>query len=540
METGLDLRRQIAIVRHRLPLLIGFVLIPAIAAFALSSVQHNVYQAKATLIVGQSLSAVNPDINQLMVSQRLSTTYAAVATKRPALEGVISKLGLSQTPAQLALRVSAGAPTDSTLLEITAEDEDPAQAAAIANALAEQLIATSPAIQGRQTEFQKSIDEDLQATQDQINSIQAQVAKLSALPSPSPSDAATLETLQGRLVTLRSTYASLLAYSNADASNLLTVVEPAVAPTSPVSPKPLLNTLLAAVVGLLMGTGLIAFLEYLDDTVKDAETVQEIMGLGILGSIARMPGGRGRSELYRLATIVYPRSGTAEAFRALRTNIEFASVDAPIRTLLVTSSNEGEGKTVTASNLAIVFAQAGLRVILVDTDFRQPGIHRIFNVPNTQGLTSLLRSDEATVELVAQASDQANLRIVTTGPLPPNPVELLASQRMRAVLARLRAESDIVVFDAPPLRAVTDAAVLSSYLDAAVLVVDAGRTRRAALRQGQEALARAGAHVLGVVFNRVPRADLPSYYGPADEEAMADGPAAVASLSKDLPTGAPN
>ncbi len=144
-----------------------------------------------------------------------------------------------------------------------------------------------------------------------------------------------------------------------------------------------------------------------------------------------MKGDRARSEIYRLAALLYPRSGVAEAYRTLRTNIEFASVDAPIRTLLVTSSIPGEGKTITAANLAIVFAQAGRRVLLVDADLRKPGVHVVFDLPNAHGLTTLLRSDEVSLDAIAQATEQDNLRVLTTGPLPPNPAELLGSQRMR-------------------------------------------------------------------------------------------------------------
>jgi capsular exopolysaccharide synthesis family protein len=521
-----DLRRQLGIVRKWFPLLVASVLLAAGAAFAFSSMQQKVYQAKATLIVGQSLSAVNPDYNQLLVSQRLSTTYAAVATKRPILDNVIKELGLTQTSDELAFRVWADAPTDSTLLNLTAQDSDPARAAAIANAMAEQLIAASPAIQGRQTDLQKSIDADLKATQDQINAIQAQMESLAGLASPKPADLATLETLQSRLITLRSTYAALLSYSVGNSSNLLAVVEPAVAPTSPVSPKPLLYTLLAAVAGLLLAAGVVAVVEYLDDTVKDADTVQEVAGLSTLGSITRMESERGRSEIYTLATLLYPRSPAAEAYRTLRANIEFASVAASVHTLLVTSANAGEGKTVTAANLAVAFAQAGRPVLLVDADLRKPGVHRIFDVPNMHGLTSLLRSDDVSLDAVAHPTEQANLRLLTSGPLPPNPAELLGSQRMRAILERLKAGADLVIFDAAPLQAVTDSAIMSSYLDATILVVDSGHTRRGALRQGRDILARAGANVLGVILNRIPKAAQSGYYrayGDQDFREMAVG-----------------
>ena len=507
----MDLRRQIAIVRKWFLILVGSVFLIGVAAFQVSSLQQKVYEAKATLIVGQSLSSVNPNYTQLLASQNLSTTYAAIATTRPILNNVIGRLSLPVTSDELAKHVQATVPLDSTLLTITAQDADPARAAAIANALTDELIAASPAIQGHQADLQKFIDADLTATQNQITATQAEVDRLGSLASPTPADVTALDTLQGRLTSLRSTYATLLSVSSDNASNLLSVVEPAVAPTSPVAPRPLFTGLLAATAALLFGAALIFVIEYLDDALKSAEDVQEVVGLPTLGLIARMRHNRGSSEIYRLAALVSPRSVAAEAYRTLRTNIEFASVDGPVRTLLVTSAIPAEGKTVTSANIAVVFAQAGRRVLLVDADLRKPGIHLLFNLPNTHGLTSLLRADGSSIDAVAHETEQANLRILTTGPLPPNPAELLGSQRMRAILERLKAGGDLVIFDSPPLQAVTDAAILSSYLDATIFVIDARRSHRGIVRQGREVLAKAGANVLGVVLNRTQ--ELNSSYG---------------------------
>jgi polysaccharide biosynthesis transport protein len=511
-----DLRRQIAIVRAWFPLLVASVLLAAGAAFLVSNQLPKAYEAKATLIVGQSLSAVNPDFTQIQVSQRLSTTYATVATTRPILDGVIAQLKLGVTSDELLKRVRADAPLDSTLLNVVAQDADPARAAAIANALAEQLIAASPAVQGSQADFQASIDANLKATQNQIRTTEAQVEALSGLSNRTAAQDANLATLEGRLVSLRSTLATLLSFSASQASSLLTVIEPAVPPAEPISPRPLLNTLLAAVLGLLVAAGIASVAEYLDDRVKDADAVQETSGLSTVGTIARMKGDRSRSEIYRLAALLYPRSGVAEAYRTLRTNIEFASVDAPIRTLLVTSSIPGEGKTCTASNLAIVFAQAGRRVLLVDADLRKPGVHLMFDLPNTHGLTTLLRDERVDLGTIAQATEQDNLRVLTTGPLPPNPAELLGSQRMRATLDRLKTGADLVILDSPPLQAVTDSAILSSFVDGTIFVIDAGHSRRRTVRLGREALAKGGGNVLGAVLNRIPveaHSDYSPYYG---------------------------
>jgi succinoglycan biosynthesis transport protein ExoP len=509
-----DLRRQIAIIRPWLPLLVVSVLLAGGVAFAVSSVLPKNYEAKATLIVGQSLSG-NPDINQLLVSQRLSTTYAAVATQRPILDAVVKELGLEVPSSDLAKRVRADAPLDSTLLTISAQDADPARAAAIANTVAEQLIAASPAIQGREADIQASIAADVKATQNQIEETQAQAEILSAVSDRTPKQDANLDTLESRLVSLRSTLAALLSLSSGNASNLLTVIAPAIAPTDAISPNRVQNTFLAAALALLLIAGVIALVELLYDGVRDPDAIRDVAGLSTLGTIARMKSNRSSSEMYQLASLLYPHSAVAEAYRTLRTNVEFSSVDAPIRTLLVTSSMPGEGKTVTAANLAVVFAQAGRRVLLVDTDLRKPGVHLIFDLPNAHGLTTLLRNADVSLEAIVQATEQENLRILTTGPLPPNPAELAGSKRMRTVVDLLTSAEDLVIFDSPPLQAVTDAAILGSFLDATIFVIDAQHSKRRGIRQAREALAKAGANVLGAVLNRVPTraSDNSPYYG---------------------------
>jgi len=520
-----DLRRQIAIIRSSFPLLVACVLLAGGVALLLTSRLPNVYESKATLIVGQSLSAVNPDYNQLLASQRLSATYASIATTRPILDKVINKLGLAASADELRLRVIADIPPNNTLLTITARDGDSSRAAAIANAVAEQLIAASPAIQGRQAEIQGSIEADLEATQQQIQAVQGQLLALTDITDRTPQQEQLLQTLEGRLVTLRSTYAALLSYMSDNASNLLSVVEPAAVPTTPVSPRPLLYSLLAATVGLLLGSAFVFLKEYLDDTIKDSDDIQEVVGLSTLGVVARMKGERGRKEMYRLVTLLYPRSAAAEAYRTLRANTEFAAVDGPVRSLLVTSSTAAEGKTVTAANLAIAFAQAGRQVLLVDADLRKPGIHVIFDLPNAHGLTTLLRRNDLSLDAVVHATEQANLRVLTTGPLPPNPAELLSSERVRVILERLNSGGDLIIFDGPPLQAVTDSAILSSVVDGTLLIVDSGHSRRAVVRQARDALATAGAHVLGAVLNRSParaRGDEANYGGYYDPRESVD------------------
>ncbi len=508
----MDLRRQLTVLRSWLWLLIGAVLLAGGAAYAVSSALPKVYEAQATLMVGQSLSAADPNYNDLLASQRLSQTYAELVTTHPLLEKVQAQLALDESIDELAGRVHADAPANSTMIKITADDGSPTRAADIANALSAALQAESPAVQGRQSGVQSFIDSDLQSTQQLITSTRAQADQLTALPNRTPEQDDELNVLEARLTSLRATYASMLASSSSSGASLLTVVEPATAPADAASPRVLLNTLLAMILGLLAAIGLAFLFEYLDDTVKGDEDVEAATGLATLGAITRMKVGRGKSEIYRLATILFPRSPAAEGYRTLRTNLEFADVDRAIQTLLVTSSIPGEGKTTTAANLAVAFAQAGRRTILVDADLRKPSVHKIFDIANEYGLSDLLRSDAMALSFVLAECEQPHLRILPTGKLPPNPAELLGSHRMRTILERLKGEADLVILDSPPLQAVTDPAVLGARVDGTLLVVDAGRTRRGALRHAREALSKTGARVLGVAINRLGARDRDAYY----------------------------
>jgi non-specific protein-tyrosine kinase len=364
-----------------------------------------------------------------------------------------------------------------------------------------QLIDAVPELQGQQGELRTSIDVALRSTREQIDATQREIDDLAALSERTPDQETRLTALDARLVTLRSTFASLVASTSGFDTTELTLIEPAVPPTTPISPRTLLNVLIGALLGLFAGVALVLIRERLDDTVKTPADAEQTVGLPALGVITQMPGDRKRNEIYRLAALLYPRSPATETYRMLRANIEFATADTPMRSLLVTSSAPSEGKTVTCSNLAIVFAQAGHRVLLIDGDLRRPGIHRLFDIPNTQGLSTLLRTDDVDYAAAVRPTEQANLWVLPTGPLPADPAELVGSPRMVAVMEHLESGYDLIIVDSPPVQSVADAAILSSFLDATLLVIGAGRARRTTLRLAREALDRAGADVIGVVLN---------------------------------------
>jgi len=274
----------------------------------------------------------------------------------------------------------------------------------------------------------------------------------------------------------------------------------------PVSPTPVRNAGLALVLGLVLGVGAAVLRETLDTSVKSAPALAELTGAAVLSTVPV------DSRAKRAPLIVAGSAGSvrAEALRQLRTNLQFVNVDAPARAIAVTSAVPGEGKTTTACNLAIVFAEAGKRVVIVDADLRRPRVAEYLNVEGAVGLTNVL-AGQATVDDALQQWGTSGVFVLPAGSIPPNPSELLGSRNMEALLASLRQGFDVVIVDTPPLLPVTDGAVAATIVDGTVLVFRCGKTTTAQARSAADALAAVDARVLGCVLNMVPRKSSGAY-----------------------------
>jgi succinoglycan biosynthesis transport protein ExoP len=285
-------------------------------------------------------------------------------------------------------------------------------------------------------------------------------------------------------------------------------IESASTPEDPIRPRTMMNTLLASILGFMLAIGIVALVEHLDDTLKTPDEVERALGVPVLGFIAEMQYKSKEGELY---VSRQPRSPVSEAFRSLRTNLEYASVQKPIRTLIVTSPEPSEGKTTVAVNLAAIFSQAKRNVVLIDADMRHPNVHRYMGLPNRDGLSNLFRDQPNVLKVSRSKVDLPKLSIITTGSLPPNPAELLGSDRMSWILEELQSVADMVIIDTPP-SLVSDAQVLAAKVDAVLIVIKPGKTTIGAARSSMELYKRAGARVVGVVLNRIPR-NRSYYYG---------------------------
>ena len=312
---------------------------------------------------------------------------------------------------------------------------------------------------------------------------------------------------QTNLALYQQIYATLLSkYEEVRLARLentptVVLVEPAKIPEKPLRPRPLINTVLGGVVGLMIGGGVVFLIEYMDDTIKTPSDVDRIIDHPIVGYIFEMPlsGNNGKGRVYVGEN---PRSPVAEAFRSLRTNLDFANEENPLKTILVTSSGAGEGKSTVSSNLAIAMAQGGKRVVLLDADLRKPQIHKIFNLSNQLGLRDYLDGQADMKSIVKSTADKVH--VITSGKSPLNPAELLSLPALKSLIDNLAKFWDYIIIDSPPMM-VTDPIVLSAKTDGVLVVVQPGQTRQYAMRGAIEKLKRANANMLGVVFNRITR-----------------------------------
>jgi capsular exopolysaccharide synthesis family protein len=308
----------------------------------------------------------------------------------------------------------------------------------------------------------------------------------------------------------------------ADVAGNVSMVEEARTPRSPIGPARARNIIIALLLSLGVGIGLAFLLDYLDDTLKSVEDVDRHLHLPTLALIPapreqRRLLGRGGAApepgaATALALIDDARSPVAEAYRHLRTSLLLSSAGQPPRTILVTSSQPSEGKTTTAVNIATMLAQTGAEVLVLDCDLRRPRVHAHFGMGNARGVTNYLSGDANVSDLVQSSNKLPNLKVITSGPVPPNAAELLGSDEMRRLLYVLSENFTHIVIDSPPAISFTDASILSTMVDGVMLVVHGGRSSRAIVRRAKQQLQDVGAHIFGIVLNNVKLEGMDYYY----------------------------
>ncbi len=491
-------------------LLVIATVLAAVTSFLAGREQPATYRSRSALLIGNVFNNPYPNGAEFWLGQQLAQTYADIAQRQPVRDQAMKALGLLWLPEY---RVTV--PSNTLLLEINVTDTDPLRAQAVAQELANQLVLVSPTgprpnDQARQvfiTQQLTTLEEQIQSTNEQIQARQGDLGRLDS--ARQIADVTNqIGGLQNKLNTLQANYAALLTSTRQGAINSLSIIENASTAVQ-TGPDVFRTVVAATAVGLTLAVGAAYFLDYLDDTLKSAEEIAALVKIPLLGSVVSL--SRDQEPDRGLVVSKHPRSAIAESFRALRTGIQFSTMERPGRLLLVTSSSPGEGKSTVTANLALVLSQANQRVLLIDADLRRPAQHSIFKLSNLLGLTSLLlevgedadlKQVEAAVAGVANHTEYG-IDVITSGPIPPNPSELLGLTRLKHLLDHLLGLYDYVVLDSAPVLPVTDTVVLSTRAQGVLVVVEAKRTRRGRLKRAVQALENVNANVIGLVLNRV-------------------------------------
>lgn len=509
----LSLRNLIQMGRRWWWLLVLAPLLAGLSAYWTVSQQTDMYSASATV-------EINPptleDTTSSYADSNIVATYRELITTSKVLLPFIEANNLSYTESELRAKISTSPVANTRLMRISVSDPDPAEAARLANGIANQFALFAEArTQELTSPYRNALNEQIADVEAQITATQAQIDALNAGPDAnSPETQADVNILRANLSQLQGNYSNLLVTANemdlaqAGAATSVVVAQEARVPSVPYAPKVMLYTLLGLFAGGCIAVGAIALFEYMDNTVKVATNFNQLIGaplLSVIGLIPKLVPGRGQ-----LFVLEQPQSNPAESMRLLRTNVEFAAASREIASMTVSSAGPGEGKSTVTANLAAAMAQAGFSVVIIDADLRRPSQHKIFGVPNDRGLTTLLTHPDrawrsAAIEVIP------NLWCVPSGPLPPNPSDLLSSDRFRELIDQTRQTVDIVLVDTPPVLAVSDPLVVSTATDGILLVSRAGHTRIEALERAAAAFPETVRRI-GVVLNQQERSSGEGYY----------------------------
>jgi succinoglycan biosynthesis transport protein ExoP len=477
----MTLRDYASVVWQRKWLVIVPTVLTALVAAALTLAQTPMYRASADVLVRLPPTATSVGSTGAVMSPRLIENEFETASGSALKSQVREIVGSEPT-----LSVSSSESSD--VFRFTATSSDPDRAAFAANTYAEQYIVLQT------TSLIEQYEARIAVLEDQMEAIEA-----------GDVDESRRSEYQRELENL----AVSIQLANTSGAVLIDAATP---PGSPYEPNPTRTVALALVVGLLLGLGAAFLVDYLDTSLKDEDDLIRASGFPNLAVVPLLKGWKPGTS--HVITREEPFSVSAEAYRHLRTAVRFMALDRPLKMVQVTSPSSGDGKTTTASNLAVAAARSGQRVVLIDCDLRRPQIHNFFDLPNEAGFTSVLLGETTLPRVAQQIAGEGNLLVVTSGPLPPDPSELLAGESVQDTLGSLGDSVDLVVLDSPPVLPVADPLVLASFADGIILVASAESTDTRQVTRAIGRLLQVDAPVLGTVLNGFDPKDADKYtYG---------------------------
>jgi capsular exopolysaccharide synthesis family protein len=465
-----------------------------------------VYSASAVVRIAQVQDNSVGSYVSLQYAEKVMNTYEYLLTSRPYMEKVVQRLDLPISPGSLASSVSVEAVPSSELMKISVESTNPQVARDVANSLATALVEEGQQIySGPGKTTREILREQMTVVESNLRDDRARLQQLIDDGQTTQGSTA-VQDLTTRIRIQEQIYAMLLdEYDNARLreimlANSISLVEPAVAPGSPSKPRRAINLAMAFMVGGLGGVGLAFLFESLDPRIHSADKLESVANVPVLGSVPRL--GLLQRKKGDVALVDDGGGSPAgEAFRVLRSVVLANAQQQAPGTLLITSAEPGVGKSTVVANLAVAMAQAGRRVIVVDSDLRNPRLHRVFRLSNKMGLSNAILVPTSTHATLQQTKVQG-LRVLTSGPLVRYPAELLGTSNMEKVVQDLAAKADVVIFDSPPLASAADAVALASLTDAVLVVAARSETTDKRVQSALRQLDKVGAKVLGTVFNK--------------------------------------
>ena len=507
-------------------------------SFIVNTGRPPIYSASTTISIGRYIDAPNPNTSDIATGISLAQTYAQLIRTNDVLQGTIDALNLTLSPQQLESLFTTNILSGTSLLVVTVQYIDPILAADIANTLAQQLIQRSPSnlTSAQQTQIDyaetqmEALDNQLQEQRQSLASINSQLAdttdpqEISRLTDLRTSLTEQITQAAVAIAQFQSTISSIQQRTNA-----LDIVERATIPTFPLGSSSLVGVILGALIGLTVAVGIALLVEYLDDRVKTTEIAAQVLELPVLGAIPRF-GKKKAAYAERVIRKEDSLTPIAEAYRRLQTNLTFAS-NGHKSIYVITSPGPGEGKSVTAANLAATMANDGTQVLLIDADLRRPRQHEIFGLENQTGLSTLLIADSETkvkseseqekqmlthLNECIQSTASPNLKVITSGFTPSNPTQVLRSSLMKRWIDAFRTarDIDVIVIDSPPALLFGDSAILAVVAEAdTVLVIDSQHTRVKAAQETKAQLLQLGVTIKGVILNQINPRDEEGRYG---------------------------
>ncbi len=511
-------------IKRRLWIIIFLSVVAVGAALWQESVQPPRYSATVLLVLNPNVPAAQlPFWDPELTARNLSETYTYWIHTRAFGQLVSKAMGGDASPEEVIGSISARQVGSTRFFEITAVSGTAERAQQLANVSAAVFVTENPQQREKPAEDTiRILQAELAYFREREQTYQQQFEELIVRRPVTEELEKQIEKTEAKLTAARESVIKILtALGQLDVSDVAGgprtentgfILDPAPLPTRPIYARSGQNVVFALAAAIALGIGVALLLEYLDlaVTLRTPEELEAALGLPTLGVVGVISGAD-RPEK-GLVTVDHPKSPNAEAFRSVDTNIKLSRTAGAVRTILITSAGPSEGKTITASNLAVAMAESGDRVVLVDADLRRPSVHKFFGISNSVGLTNLLVDDSTDVAQHMIPSFVENLWVIPSGPIPPRPSVLLGTSRMGDMMRELLDRCDTVLLDSPPMMAVTDAVVLSSQVDGVLLVVMAGKTNRDLLNRSKEMLGNVGAQILGGVLNRVRSADLGAYY----------------------------